>query len=550
MDGNSTSTAVELTKAIGAIVGDLKWPFVAALFLYFARGGVSAFVRRLVNLDFRWGEVQGSLKAEPCPADAPSVPAPVQADKPADREDQLERSESKSIEEEKKSDWFETMYRSFMEGRFKEAKEAFEKHQITVTDERERTRCRAIYLHLDYTRNGSQESLVQLQRLFAEVADPDLKADVAFWLGWSYSRTRDYEAELGLWQAMIDSAKDDQKRANFTVNAATAFIAMQRRAEARNLLLAFLRETADLKALKPAYNALAELENKEGDQLIAAIAYEKVAQFTPQDTDVLFSAAYAQSHCNLAHLSYVNYDTILGLKPDADMATNNMGVQASALGMEARSVEYYRRAAELGNTLAMANLAQLYLSSGFLKESEDIVRQAMTKDDPHPNVASALADIEKRKKSEADAREKALAIGTQQREFVRSYADARFSRSLDPEDLTGVWVSERGVAVNFARNSLSLAGGWEESDGGLFGGKEACKLEATIVNASLHGRFERKPQESSSLLAYKPTRNRSFLAFVTPDGSELRLMFRDKEPDIFYVFFRSKASDCPGPTNG
>lgn len=540
MESTDISLAVELTKSIGGIISDLKWPLVSALFLYLSRDGISAFVKRLVNFDFKWGEAQGSLKAGPSPEDSRHFLTPVQAEKPPESIGETERMESKSIEEEQKADWFLEMYKAFMEGRANEGKEAFERHQATVTEANERTRVRAIYLHLDYTRNGSHDSLLQLQQLFSEISAPSLKEEVAFWLALSYSRTRDFDSELALWRGMLDSATDEEKRATFASNVATTLVAMQQRSTAKELLITYLLNPGDPKTLRPVYKALGDLESKEGDPLLAAIAYEKVAQLSPHDPDVLFTAAYAQSHCELNYASYINYDTILSLRSDAALASNNMGVQALSIGMAGRSVMHYQKAAELGNTLAMANIAYLYLNGGFLKEAEDIIRQAMKQKEPHPNVTSALAELEKRKKSEADAQEKAVTKGAQQREFIRAYADARFTRAFNREEVAGIWVSERGGNVTFEASGAKLSGSWEETGGNILsGGKDVCKLEATIVNASLHGSFARQPQESTSCISRLPT-IRNFIGLISNDGTELKMMFRDKESHIFYAFTRSK----------
>ena len=57
--------SIDRIRAVGQIINDVKWPAVLVFFIYVARDGVSAFIRRLVNLDFSFGKARGILKAEP-----------------------------------------------------------------------------------------------------------------------------------------------------------------------------------------------------------------------------------------------------------------------------------------------------------------------------------------------------------------------------------------------------------------------------------------------------------------------------------------------------
>ena len=48
-------------------------------------------------------------------------------------------------------------------------------------------------------------------------------------------------------------------------------------------------------------------------------------------------------------------------------------------------------AAELGETLAMSNLASRYLAGGFIEDAHRLLNQGRTADNPHPNIGSGLA---------------------------------------------------------------------------------------------------------------------------------------------------------------
>lgn len=56
---------IEFARILKSLISENIWPLLIGFFLFLARDGIGQFVKRLVNLDFSWGEAKGSLKAEP-----------------------------------------------------------------------------------------------------------------------------------------------------------------------------------------------------------------------------------------------------------------------------------------------------------------------------------------------------------------------------------------------------------------------------------------------------------------------------------------------------
>ena len=60
---------------------------------------------------------------------------------------------------------------------------------------------------------------------------------------------------------------------------------------------------------------------------------------------------------NSSAVSIANYDTLLNFKPKEGYPLNNLGVECRNVNLNRKSVGFYLRAVEEGNTLAMANLS-------------------------------------------------------------------------------------------------------------------------------------------------------------------------------------------------
>ena len=160
----------------------------------------------------------------------------------------------------------------------------------------------------------------------------------------------------------------------------------------------------------------------KGSERMSAIALEKALEFAPNDKNIRFSAAYAQSQAKLSAVAITNYDILLTLDPNNDISLNNLGAECQGVDLPFKAVNYYKKAAAKDNTLAMANLAYLFMNTGFYDEAVAELSQATQLPDPHENVSFARAQIEERRKEELDKWTKLIETGTRQQKFLREFA--------------------------------------------------------------------------------------------------------------------------------
>lgn len=65
---------------------------------------------------------------------------------------------------------------------------------------------------------------------------------------------------------------------------------------------------------------------------------------------------------------------------------NNLGYVRDKLKLPANSVKAYKKAAELGETLAMSNLAYKYIRGGFLEDAKAQCDRALATPSPHKSI--------------------------------------------------------------------------------------------------------------------------------------------------------------------
>jgi hypothetical protein len=195
---------------------------------------------------------------------------------------------------------------------------------------------------------------------------------------------------------------------------------------------------------------------KDENKYLANIAISKAIDCFPNQMEDLFDAAY-NSDDNLYSLFY--YSRLLELDGNHIDGLNNLGVTYERLKMNINSVNYYRKSVELGNTLAMANLANRYLKAGFDENAKSILDTALTKTDPDKNVYLNLLLIATDKKNEDEKKQKLLKITKKYVTFINNHTNSFLTR-YSPGELIGVYKTTTGEKLeitNPGNNLLTIA---------------------------------------------------------------------------------------------
>ncbi len=160
------------------------------------------------------------------------------------------------------------------------------------------------------------------------------------------------------------------------------------------------------------------------------------------------------------------------------------------------AAQRYKRAYELGDTLAASNLANKYLEAGLSDNAITLLKDAQTKENCVPDVSRTLATVHERVQDNNREQEKVLARAEEHRNFLLHFADGLLSPS--PTNLEGRWefpLAEidlkcvaktlHGIRENRAQVNALLG------MGALFPGsapKSVTRIERFKFSATLSGR--------------------------------------------------------------
>ena len=405
MDAETINALGQLWKPILA--------FALLLSLILFRGPLAGFISRLTSIKFGDKELQANDKVEQNEGDE-TLSQQVQKEPAADVDDS-------SVEEPPTpGNTFITMIGAFGRSEFTMAEQAYKEYQATLQSEDDRRELEAIYLYFRYTKASDSEALVKLREL---ASHKSTKAKVLYSLARCYWSTKDYLKAREIYAEARDAA-DEVYAAELTGHIAECWEKEGNPDQGLEEVVTKLQEVEEADAKVHLYKSMASMYQAKGSERMRAIALEKALEFAPHDTDIRFNAAYAQSQANLSAISITNYDTLLSFKPENAASLNNLGVECKNVNLPFKSVDYYKKATQVDETLAMANLAALLMNIGFYDKANAELSRASQLPNPHENVASTKAELEKRRREEQEKWANLIEIGNRQQQFLREFARA------------------------------------------------------------------------------------------------------------------------------
>lgn len=352
--------------------------------------------------------------------------------------------------------------------------------------------------------------------------------------------SKDKNIELSLYgKAAISFAKDHQNQEmNLMISKMKALTTEVEDSE--NELIETLREIAEITSDKDLYFGVTE----------------QLLKINPGDNASRFNLAYQYSNNDQDELSFFHYLKIPHIERN-QYSWNNLGVAYELCKMNNNSVKAYKQAEQMGNTLAMSNMAKQLIYTGFLEEAEEICNRAFKIKDYHKNV---LADVSRIKAipEEEEKKEKAILERVKPlSEFYREYGCA--SLRDNPGDLKGQWHSPLcGLTVMIRDNSFTATGTYE-SDGivlnylrlaatGFTPKKKRynVKYEGLVFGRTIKGFFIESVDEEphlvppATLLGSSETDNKVEVLMILSDPlEEIRVYEKGKSKDFkFYSLKR------------
>jgi tetratricopeptide (TPR) repeat protein len=194
---------------------------------------------------------------------------------------------------------------------------------------------------------------------------------------------------------------------------------------------------------------------------------ERMLNIDPSDIHTRFLLAYKYSKIGNNDLALFHYLKIPATERNRE-TWNNLGVAFDQSELPVKSVNAYRKSEEMGETLAMSNLAEKLIKAGFLTEAQQKCEAALKVENFDENIGLTLAKTkgqpERESNKQKELLEKAKPISDFYIEFGRAVT------KIQPGEIASQWRAPECI-LNASLQDLefSAIGSYEKTSLGLLG---------------------------------------------------------------------------------
>jgi tetratricopeptide (TPR) repeat protein len=286
---------------------------------------------------------------------------------------------------------------------------------------------------------------------------------------------------------------------------------------------------------------------------------ERIVDLDPDDDGTRFSLAYRYSEKQNNDLSLFHYLKI----PESQRSGaswNNVGVEYERGGLPAKSIGAYRAAGEMGETLAMSNLAQRFMSGGFLSEAEKICIDALKIENFHENVATTMGEVRAVPAAEDEKQVNLLEKAQIKSEFYRQFGRA-VSRE-EPTELANQWSGpDCDLTVKLSGTEFIAVGSYARPKGALFAialgvppssepDRFRVEYRGVVRGRAIEGFVTRTKEGASHTLGAShdlgllsaTDDKKKVLLVLSDNGNEMKAMENPEIKTPLFYTLRSKAS--------
>ncbi|MDO9067933.1 MAG: hypothetical protein Q7W05_05700 [Deltaproteobacteria bacterium] len=318
------------------------------------------------------------------------------------------------------------------------------------------------YIHLLFGKGGDFGRLLTLSE-----ENPTCR-DISNYLGIIYEEYDEHEKAAVAFQNAAQTPKDSLDELKLMSEAALAYQKANKSEAAVTIVDAMrakaIRINGGEVALLTTERKIAEISK---DDIVMVCAMERLLELDPCNKDTRFDLAYKYSNLGDDDLATLHYSRIPAQERSA-VTWNNLGVSFDQLGLNSKSVVAYRKSEELGETLAMSNLANKLIQAGFLAEAQNICDAALALKDYHKNIGSTLGMLKEIPGEEEKTEVEVFAKATPKSDFYKKLGCAVAEPT--PTVLFKQWQGKDCLLeLVLADSKFSLAGTYEKRHLGLLG---------------------------------------------------------------------------------
>ncbi|EHR6472077.1 tetratricopeptide repeat protein [Vibrio parahaemolyticus] len=424
--------------------------------------------------------------------------------------------------------WISAALPALEDGDTSKAEEVFKRWELRAEDPDEAYRDRSFFYYLQFDVAHSFEAISLLEQHLKKADSDSQKMYTLQWLSSALVREKLFDKALDMWVTAINELTEESVLFEAKLRLAKVNIEYELLEQGKGILVSLLKDASNNSQLNKVYLALADVEEKLGNKKISAYCLDKATEYSPQDTDDLFTSAYNASNVGVVELAISNYIRLTQRNPKHAVAWNNLGVVARNSDCHIKAMSSYSKSSELKDTLAMANQGYALLGAGFSEEARKIAMQATKLEDVHPNVYKLIADIESREQKDAEKWDEIVKNASRKQLHYRKYIEHYYKE--DSPSIVGGWASEDNQDIQIP-NSSTFEVAWVVGDAI----KTKHKITGQIKGASFSGRYTKNHSGNNSILGALKDIDMNCLGYVEKDklyifstsaGDETMLTFK------------------------
>jgi len=358
------------------------------------------------------------------------------------------------------------------------------------------------------------------------------------------------EGKLGSRSEAARIAEDETAKVRYLGRAAFQYERIDRHKRATELLNEMRNRAGKNPKLLPLLiSALTEIADIKNDRDYQLALLEYQIEEVPSDTRKRFSLAYLHSQNQNGDVALFHYQ-IIPTGQRSPETWNNLGVSYGEAGMPVKAVRAFERSVEDGNTLAMSNLGNKLLASGFSKEANELCKRALAATDFDKNVPTLLNRLQVVDDEEDQKLKEAL-------EKVK--AKAAFYRELGknavvetPTAIAKTWAAREGtLTAQLTDDQFKLIGNYEMPASGLtavlgiatpVSEKYLIEYSGYLCGRMFSGTVTRTREGVTAGLWDFPSKT---LMYFSPDGTILNVMENASSPQPTFCELRAVGQGKP-----
>lgn len=287
-------------------------------------------------------------------------------------------------------------------------------------------------------------------------------------LGDAYEQIDEYQKAINIFSEArelldINKKEDIEKIIEFYKRESVCLASDNKYEEAIKLLSNLLHEDCFKEYKARILADLANLTKIKEDIERFFIYAEGSLNIDPTNTDLRFDLAYRYSKKGDNEISLLHYKKLINATKSPG-GLNNLGVQYNILKLPAKSINSFFKSAENKETLAMANIAERYLSEGFIKDAKREIKKAYELSgegiEVHGNIGIAKNRIEEILEKEKEKEKVILAKAEEERKFRVKYSEAFYCEvGVNKQKIDGTWSTSWGdIKIIFDKKNNSFIG--------------------------------------------------------------------------------------------